>query len=280
MGFGGSRDGGRSDDPPPYEDVVASGSARSSLIVPHQPDLSPGNNIGEASSSSPIASYPGPIPQQFPPIFSFYKDRYSLTITIAPHQRTETIYAVSRYYGGMDKPAVQLHCGPNATFPIIAAAELQPFTRDRLITLPPLPGSPETPTEVQLRAEDHFLTMKWCFRIEAGFPGKPESYEWRCSGGAAVCSLGVDWARGWKLVRLEKGPPDGAPPGTKFCPGEFVTSDGWEVVAMWALSAMNLSRGGVFAFNGTGASGLLGERWAVMAVISALAIVDFEARRL
>lgn len=57
------------------------------------------------------------------------------------------------------------------------------------------------------------------------------------------------------------------------------SSDGREIVAVWAGAGMaSVSKVLRFRFLGTGADGSLGDRWAIMAVASALAIWNRDRR--
>ncbi|PKS04973.1 hypothetical protein jhhlp_008339 [Lomentospora prolificans] len=276
------------DDPPQYGDVAPALSPATAsnplcaVSAPVQPQqtLPPNHNLGAPGYAAPAPAYQAPIPQQFPPVFGVYKDPFSWTLVIGLHRNAPPIYAISRNFAIADRPAIIIHSGPNATYPAVAAMDRLPLTRDRPITMPPLPGSPHPSSEAILHVEAGFFSAKWWFDIETGFPGRHERYEWRRSRGDIVANLGTDWSTGWKLVRLDSRPPEGAPPGTTFSPAaDTSASDGAEIVAVWGLNSLSMHKVGMFAFHGTGASGLLGERWAVMAVISALAIMDHEQHR-
>ena len=145
------------------------------------------------------------------------------------------------------------------------------------ITLPPLPGRGAAGSEVRVEAEFGWHRT-YRFMIETGtHPSniRPETYEWRHSYGEAIAALDGD-RDGWKLVRMTNGPPPGV--DGQFVPGGYMTSDGKEVVAAWTDAFMSMTKRAKFAFLGTGQSGLLGERWAVMAVMSALGIWEKERR--
>lgn len=126
------------------------------------------------------------------------------------------------------------------------------------------------------------MRARFVFTVEIPWPGsgntpgsssyRAESFEWRRSNSPAVAGLGGR-SQGWKLVRLssEVLPPPGRS-------GLTAAGDGHEVVAVCAHAVMSLSKLWKFAFAGTGASGVLGERWAVMAVVTGLMIWDLESR--
>lgn len=113
-------------------------------------------------------------------------------------------------------------------------------------------------------------------------PTRSEAFEWRHSQGAAVRRTGR--RSGYKLVRLAT---DGGAGGG----GERATGGG-EVVAVFAVSSSSRAspsswwgrrrgrggdRGGeagVFMFQGTGAQGVLGARWQLVAVMTAVGFWD------
>jgi hypothetical protein len=135
---------------------------------------------------------------------------------------------------------------------------------------------------------------KWTFAIPVGINGKVEIFEWRRSRGSEIKQLGASW-RGWKLVRLEsnnRGQDDAAEYHEKddeslpryssedekhsradSAHASEESREG-EIVAVWAKTGFwtSLHDVGEFAFHGSGASGELGQRFAVMAVMTALCI--------
>lgn len=100
---------------------------------------------------------------------------------------------------------------------------------------------------------------------------RTEAFEWRHSQGAAVRRTGR--RSGYKLVRLAT--DAGACGGG----GELATGGG-EVVAVFAARAGPSwrSRAGVFMFQGSGAQGVLGAQWQLVAVMTAVGFWD-AARR-
>ena len=135
---------------------------------------------------------------------------------------------------------------------------------------------------------------KWWFALPVGIDGEVETFEWRRSRGAEIKQLGASW-RGWKLVRLgsnNHGQRDAAQyqevddeslPRYSSEDEKHERADSAhateeaeedEVVAVWAKTGCwtSLHDVGEFAFLGSGASGELGQRFAVMAVMTALCI--------
>ncbi|KAI0112147.1 hypothetical protein GGR51DRAFT_568970 [Nemania sp. FL0031] len=142
--------------------------------------------------------------------------------------------------------------------------------------------------------------------------GRRESFEWRHSSGAEIVEALGYWERGWKLVRV---PPTtaarlmtvnhnhhhhhpnhnsnnivlhsrghaaliaAANASRRGLTARGASSDGREVVAVWGDSGLRFSSKKMrFRFLGSGADGSLGQRWAVMAVATALAIWYWDQR--
>ncbi|KAL8383358.1 hypothetical protein RB595_006892 [Gaeumannomyces hyphopodioides] len=223
------------------------------------------------------------VPRQFPTRFTLYSTNYgfSRTFVIGSDEAPE-IYAVRLHSGFSSSAPVVLHNGPDPDRnDVLATVDFASFGGDFTLTLPPMPGQPGGASVVEVEADFGFTNRCYRFNVEVGQPGatevRTESFEWRHSYGAAVDSLGGSWA-GWKLVRTSRGPPPGASGGSP--PGQFVTSDGCEVVAVWAGSGpMSFTESARFSFVGTGDSVLLGQRWAVAAVMSALGLWEKERRQ-
>lgn len=112
---------------------------------------------------------------------------------------------------------------------------------------------------------------------------RTETFEWRHSTGEAVRRTGR--RSGYKLVRLSTDAGDGAG-------GELATGGG-EVLAVIAGHAGprawvkgikgpkgmgRLRASGVFMFQGSGAQGVLGEEWQLVAVVTAMGIWDYRRR--
>lgn len=135
---------------------------------------------------------------------------------------------------------------------------------------------------------------KWTFALPVGIDGEMETFEWRRSRGSEIKQLGASW-RGWKLVRMGssgRGQHDAAQyhekddeslPRYSSEDEKHERADSAhaseesgedEIVAVWAKTGTwtSLHDVGEFAFLGSGASGELGQRFAVMAVMTALCI--------
>ncbi|KAF3763217.1 hypothetical protein M406DRAFT_73841 [Cryphonectria parasitica EP155] len=99
---------------------------------------------------------------------------------------------------------------------------------------------------------------------------RPEKFEWRYSRGLAVRTLGR--RSGYKLVRLAT---DAGSAG-----GELATGGG-EVVAVLTTHSGHSpwNKAAKFRFQGSGAQGILGERWQLMAVMTGIGIWDISRKK-
>jgi hypothetical protein len=200
---------------------------------------------------------------------------FSRSFTLGEHQ-SQPLYTISTHTGWSGQPDVLLHSGPNDSSPPLAGASSNTFSRSSTVELPPLPGSGRASAEETLDFSG-FGHGKYSFSVEVGSAGRREAFEWRHSHGKEVDALGG--ARtGWKLVRVATDAPGGDARGSRFVSGGPRTSDGKEVVAAWSNARMSMTKQLSFQFMGSGATGALGERWAVMAVITALRIWDRERK--
>jgi hypothetical protein len=246
----------------------------------------------EASSSSSQAPPPptaGPsqaasvesVPRQFPPSFNLYYQGWPNNSFILAEHQTQPLYLYSAHSGLTDLPPVLLHSGPDPSYQPLASASFMFMSVSFEVELPPVPGSgaPLAREAVVPVGSHGGLGTGYSFTIEVGPGGNGprESFEWRRSSGDAVAVLGGHHY-GWKLVRLSNGPPGGG--NVPFAPGGFRDSQGNEVVAAWTMgSGRSLTKVAHFRFMGTGLTGLLGERWAIMVVITGLALFQRDRRR-
>lgn len=235
--------------------------------------------MGVYSPSQPPPPPPGhqPINRQFPPSFGLYTDSALGRRYVLGEHQAQPLYAVSVHSGLSGQPSTVLHNGPTTKHPPLAGADASTFGSSSTVELPPPLGggaaaqhqgaSPSS--KERLESVGGLFSQKMSFALDLDGPaaGRREAFEWRHSRGPEVAALGASHA-GWKLVRLGGGGG-----------GSGSGGNGEEVVAAWATARMSLSKQLQFHFLGAGASGLLGERWAIMAVITALRIWDRERRR-
>ncbi|KAK4457557.1 hypothetical protein QBC42DRAFT_291459 [Cladorrhinum samala] len=230
-------------------------------------------------------------PRRFDATFKMSLSRIMALLT-DPNHPDGPAYAVSwvaGWYGNMI-----FHGGPTKDHaPLATARSAGKLGRDFNVTLPAGPGAQEQGpgrTEI-LRYSPSFRHETWWFAMQVGGDGPHaahvERFEWRRSRGAEVKA--VEGGSGWglKLVRMGPGSadlghasasddgedregPDG-PDGR--------TSDGKEVVAVWADAGMSLSRMGTLEYRGSGATGELGLAWSVMAAATCMCLWQLRQQR-
>lgn len=219
---------------------------------------------------------PQPPPRYHLPLeFNLYRHRMGWYLATSAGK---PIHAVS-----VDKTpsifgSLALHSGPDASSPTLATAKhMSGFYGSKIIISPP-PGSDAPPLKARVERTVRGCSIYWVFQIGVG-PGGREEFQWRHRYGPTICQLGCD-SGGWKLVRKRKPSRDPAP-STEPTPEISTASDGREIVAAWSTKGLGLGTSDVakFKFIGEGASGVLGEAWAIMAVITILAWEDCERRR-
>lgn len=205
----------------------------------------------------------GDVKRQFPPEFNLYNASIvGRSFQLGEHQNAP-IYLVATHAGWSGQPAVVLHTSTSSKSPPLATANYKTFGSDATIVLPPL--NPKLgPSEKLLKSGMFIRTFSFSVEVPAGPDGqlRSESFEWRHSKSGDVATLGSVWGRGWKLVRMGGG-----------------VAAGSDVVAVFTAGPLSLTKKFCFKFVGAGEDGSLGERWAVMAVISAIAIWEKERRR-
>lgn len=289
------------DEPPPsYQEATGTPShthrpSQAPPLPPRQPSSKPQSNV-QAIPASPSASTHPPqtfaqllprshtVNRQFPPCINLYRNdafpgaiqrRYSL----GEHQHTP-LYAVGVWQSWSTQASLVLHNGPSEDYPPLATVAFDAYGRRMNVTLPPLPG--EVSAQPISVTAPTMMSSTISFRVEVPWPGpngsvqwRKEAFEWRRSNSLAVSALGGS-AQGWKLVRLSKELPPG---GLTMAGSGPPSGDGFEVVAACTTAVMSLTKLWKFCFLGTGVSGALGERWAVMAVITGLVTWDRENRR-
>ncbi|KAI0171301.1 hypothetical protein BJ166DRAFT_518410 [Pestalotiopsis sp. NC0098] len=258
------------DAPPPY---VESPNAPRAGAFFHQQTV-PQQQNGQHSAPPPQTHQH--INRQFPGKFSMYSQSgFGRSYYLGEHGN-QPIYAVKTHTGFSGEPDVVLHSSANESSPPLAGVSANTLSRSATVELPPLPGSGRHSAEETLDFSG-FSYGTYTFTIEVGSTGRRESFEWRHSHGNEVDSLGGS-SSGWKLVRLATDAPGGQGDGSQFVRGGPQSSDSKEVVAVWSNARMSMSKQLNFQFLGSGVTGALGERWAVMAVITALRIWDRERK--
>ncbi|KAH6604341.1 atp synthase alpha chain precursor [Trichoderma cornu-damae] len=168
-----------------------------------------------------------------------------------------------------DGPTLEHH-------PLAAVRNTGKTAMGNLVTLPPLwPGEEVIEEKMSRRRKGLMDVFSFAAFVEAREGEKVtrrvERFEWVSSGSKEVKDL-HEWIHGWKLRRVEvKGAgkvadsdvDDGAD-------GDQATNDSapGEILAVWADSSKSLRKAAKFQFINSGATGELGEAWALMAVIT------------
>lgn len=226
-------------------------------------------------------SAPGPSPyKRLPLSFNiYYKQWFSSMYQIGEHEN-QPLFTIQRHGAwGSDKPMIVLHEGADPKGPVVGTVTKEGMmNHDTVIELPmsPRKGS-EGGTIREPLASDVTITLKnsrftFSFDVGRGKETRRETFEWRISKAIEVRALD-SMAFGWKLVRLG---PDGGRGGTRDAREVGEASDGKEVVAAWSEnSGLTLSKIAKFHFLGSGATGELGDDWALMAALSAFRLWKF-----
>lgn len=264
------------DAPPPYEDVGADAPPpifHEQQTRPTDEKPAQGESLAPIAQASSSAPPPSNINRQFPPSFNIYLSSnilYQKRYALGEHKDTP-LYAISVHTGLSGNPDVILRTGTSPSSAPLATALFKTFSSDMILAIPPLTAS-QPPTEIRMVAAS-WPTRSWSFAVEVTRPDgglRREPFEWRHSSGDEVKTLS-GWGTGWKLVHTG---PGGLGTGSGPRSGE-----GNEVVALFAVPAMSITKAVEFRFVGSGMTGEFGERWAVTAVISALGIWEKEKRR-
>ncbi|KAL6872379.1 hypothetical protein HDV57DRAFT_511469 [Trichoderma longibrachiatum] len=176
-----------------------------------------------------------------------------------------------------------LHGGPTAKHPPLAAVRnTGKSAMGNLVTLPPLGPGQEVFEEKILRRRNGWMDI-WSFAVpvpdRAGEKGTTTTrVEWVSSGGKEVKEL-HEWGRGWKLRRVAANYGDahadnhldeekGEGGDAAAYEHEKLHTDN-EVLAVWAdAKGLSMKKAARFEFVNSGATGELGQAWALMAVVS------------
>ncbi|KHN95346.1 uncharacterized protein MAM_06850 [Metarhizium album ARSEF 1941] len=179
--------------------------------------------------------------------FNLYYEsmRYGLKFVIGQH-RNEPSNIISLplgWYGDLI-----LYSGPGTDSDPLAVVKYgnRMATFDE-VRLPPKGPGQELIKE-EIRCHLNGMNFAYTFAVAVGESGHPERFEWRSSKTEEVRELG-EVSRGRKLVRLNHGD---------------------EVVAVWSWTRLRwtVNKGAAFSFTNSGATGELGNAFAIMAVTS------------
>ncbi|OTB16650.1 hypothetical protein K445DRAFT_21604 [Daldinia sp. EC12] len=267
-----------SSSPPPYAEAVQESH--------YETSISPGG-APHTSTNTGISPY-----RPFPPVLSAHYQWKMITPVFHLGDTTDKrLFAVKVHTGfsgyGPGRPGVVLHNGPTDKHPMLAAAGDEYYASslslNGIITLPSLSdGTAErTCTEI-LRAATSLDTVVFRFSIEVGPNNNElwrEDFEWRKSKGNEDKDL-VDapWKCGFKLFRLS--PQTGKGSNTPNETLQKIATKDQELVAVFAWSnTLHLMDPFKIEFRGNGKTGALGERFALMTVITGLRLWGLRAQR-
>ncbi|KFG86991.1 hypothetical protein MANI_024786 [Metarhizium anisopliae] len=179
--------------------------------------------------------------------FNLYYEsmRHGLKFVIGEHKNepSNIISLPGGWYGDLI-----LYNGPGTDSEPLAAVKYgnKMGTFDEVRLPPKEPGQGLIKEEIRCRRNG--MNFAYTFAVAVGESGYPEKFEWRSSKTEEVKELG-EMSRGWKLVRLNHGD---------------------EVVAVWSWTKLRwtVNKGAAFKFTNSGATGELGNVFAIMAVAS------------
>ncbi|KAL7786789.1 hypothetical protein V8C37DRAFT_289078 [Trichoderma ceciliae] len=170
-----------------------------------------------------------------------------------------------------------MYNGPTLEHPPLAAVRNTGKTAmGNIVTLPPLgPGQEVIEEKMARRRKGLMDVFSFAAVVEAREGEKTrrcvQRFEWVGTGRKEVKDL-HEWTRGWKLRRVvANGAGEAADQDADTdADGDEATngSTAGEILAVWADSSKSLTKAAKFQFINSGATGELGEAWALMAVIT------------
>ncbi|KAH8894327.1 hypothetical protein GQ53DRAFT_745045 [Thozetella sp. PMI_491] len=171
--------------------------------------------------------------------------------------------AVTIQSGSAGEPAIILHSGESASSRPLATLTFPKSAPGFEVSIRNFrPGESSMRKEVVSAHGWPSRVYSFTTEVAAQEGVRPGQFEWRRTRGTDVKQLGGR-REGYKLVRLDGQGIIGPRAG-----------DGKEVVAVCATTKSTNHSRFVVRFLGTGAAGVLGERWAIMAVITALGLYE------
>ncbi|KAI2604385.1 uncharacterized protein GGS25DRAFT_508036 [Hypoxylon fragiforme] len=284
------------EEPPAYTESTSANPT-------HTDDAPPGYEEGQTSTVPPISA--SPIYCTIPKVVgAYYQANLSgFKVFHIGASENELLFAVEVHMGysmsgplGV-RPGIHLHNGPTTKDPMLAAtseetalsASMYSMNNNSIIYMPPplldRPGASTSSmvTEMMRARTTSDNGVAFSFSIEVGDAEKTrrEKFEWKKitkkdkHAGAAQ--------GGYKLLRLATG--SSSPQGESSSSSLAATSSaastaaasedgGYEVVALlaWTKTISNLMHPFTIERKGSGAADVLGQRWALMVIITALRI--------
>ncbi|KAK8099988.1 hypothetical protein PG999_010362 [Apiospora kogelbergensis] len=187
------------------------------------------------------------IPPRFPPSFTVYStdDVGGRHYMIGETRSRPPLYAVS-LHAGWKGPDVELHSGPSESEPPLATAKRGSLFGDGATVQLPGPDGGGGMVKEKVDASNDFPYPSYGFAIEVEQGQQREEFRW----------VHIGMRKGWQLARLST--------------SEVVAVFDWTTLTKKEL---------YFQFVGHGGTGILGERWAIMAVITAIRAWDRVKRK-
>ncbi|KAI2781015.1 hypothetical protein F4815DRAFT_444911 [Daldinia loculata] len=131
---------------------------------------------------------------------------------------------------------------------------------------------------------NHKDDLRHLYRFSLQLESRRERFEWRPTQGNEVCNM-FRHAKGFKLVRLKSYGPGNGKGGKRDYRHMDETSDGKEVVAVWAteknwmpLNLIPTNKPFKFELRASGKSGELGSQFGYFAIATALKVWSYEAQ--
>ncbi|KAJ5083179.1 hypothetical protein N7456_012606 [Penicillium angulare] len=268
---------GYQDAPPPYTEQVQAAPPDTNNVPPYQTPFYPIESAKDSSRTIQSATI------KFPPTLNgYFRLKPTSTFHLGPTSE-QKLFAVVTHSGIFrDKPSIVLHDGPTDKNAIMATLKSDKWGRTRPATVNLLvrPSSSYTePIEELLIpvSTSHHMSSTWSFETPVARKGNiRERFEWRSSHGNEIKELATGHSYGWKLVRIAS--PNAGVGGSRKDRDLGFTSDGLEIVAIVAHNASwSMTKGLRFAFMGAGLTGILGEAWEIMTLISAMQLYIWDA---
>jgi hypothetical protein len=257
---------------PPSNEAAADGDGSEKQVF--QKEARSGDSLAGPSTQEPLEMV-----GQFPRAFNLYRiGTFSLEHSLGVH-KNQPLYAISIHIGWSGKPSVILYNGTSIKGSHLASVKLRSMGFSFSVKLPPTQNTGSEGLDEPVEAIRNGLIYNFRFSVEVNpQTGEREQFEWRSSQGEAVSSLDGERS-GWKLLRMATVPQkEDATAATRSVGAGYMSSDGKEVVAVWTQVGLSVTKSAKFQFLGTGTSGIFGERWALMVVMTALGLYETERR--
>lgn len=217
-------------------------------------------------------------PGQFPQRWNLYQPGWTRKFQIGTHQDSP-VFCVTPHMGWFGKARIKLHADAHKKSAVVAMVKKPVWTMHNRngfkIIFPSSADGGKEKDIVELRSPfsvGQLIQAHRAYQFSAPTAGgRAETFEWRHThSGQVIGALREGKDDGWLHTAANR----------VMGAWELVRLDGREEkVACWADAGISMHKKVAFAFLGAGASGQLGERFATLAVITALALWDEEQRQ-